>query len=76
VELVRVDEGGHTWPGTGFAFPPALKLGATSQAVDATALTLHFFARFGLPLAPERPAAAEAPPAALRRVPRQVEASP
>lgn len=69
VELVRVDEGGHTWPGTGFVFPPALQLGPTSQAVDATALTLRFFARFGLPLAPPRTPPMQASPAALREGP-------
>lgn len=45
VELVRVEGGGHTWPGSAFAFPPELRLGATSREVDATALLLEFFGR-------------------------------
>ena len=41
VELYRVVDGGHTWPG---AFPiNAARLGPTTSAIDATSLMLAFF---------------------------------
>ncbi len=41
VELYRVVDGGHTWPG---AFPiNTARLGPTTSAIDATALMLAFF---------------------------------
>ena len=41
VELYRVVDGGHTWPGA-FPINPA-RLGPTTSAIDATALMLAFF---------------------------------
>lgn len=42
----RVDGGGHTWPGSAFAFPPE-RFGATSHEIDATAVMLEFFRAHG-----------------------------
>lgn len=44
VRVVRVEGGGHTWPG-GRQYLPRLAVGRTSRDVDASALLLEFFAR-------------------------------
>ena len=46
VSFIRVDGGGHTWPGSRFALPRLL-FGRTSTAFDATALIWEFFAARG-----------------------------
>lgn len=44
VRMVRVDGGGHTWPG-GIQYLPRLAVGRTSRDVDASVLLLEFFGR-------------------------------
>jgi len=43
VEFVRIDGGGHTWPGGQFALPAAM-VGPTSHAFDASQASGRFFA--------------------------------
>jgi polyhydroxybutyrate depolymerase len=45
VILYTVDGGGHTWPGG----PDIVRLGKTTQAIDATALMWEFFQRHPMP---------------------------
>jgi polyhydroxybutyrate depolymerase len=52
VEFLRVEGGGHTWPG-GVQDMPVLVVGKTSKEVDASAEIWDFFSRFSLPPAPE-----------------------
>lgn len=46
--LYRVTDGGHTWPGTAFPFPPE-PFGTVTQEIDATDLQVEFFANHELP---------------------------
>ena len=51
VELYIVQPRGHTWPGS----VDVPLLGATTHAIDATALMLDFFARFSMPSTGSQP---------------------
>lgn len=48
VTLYRLEGAGHVWPGSSAPLP-AERFGASSRNVDATALILAFFERYGLP---------------------------
>jgi len=41
VDLVTIESGGHTWPGSRFALP-GLLFGRTCRSVSATRLILQF----------------------------------
>jgi polyhydroxybutyrate depolymerase len=62
LRLYILDGAGHVWPGSRFALP-AERFGAMTDAIDATALMLDFFARHPLPKVDRSPM----PPAAGRR---------
>ncbi len=47
VELIEVENGGHTWPGGEQYLPPFI-IGRTSQAFDASETIWEFFRRFTL----------------------------
>merc|ERR1719356_1876498 len=49
VVLIKVDEGGHTWPGSAYAFDQSM--GRVAQQVCATSLMWEFFQTL-----PSRPA--------------------
>ena len=46
VELVRIEGGGHTWPGQK---PPVGFIGRSTESVSANALLWAFFSRHRLP---------------------------
>lgn len=51
VEFIRIDGGGHTWPG-GLAYMPEAVIGKTSRELDANSEIWNFFMKH--PPAPER----------------------
>jgi len=47
VLLLRINGGGHTWPGTSVRIAPRLN-GPTSMNIDATGTMIAFFKSYGL----------------------------
>ena len=51
VEFIKIDGGGHTWPG-GLQYLPELVIGKTSRELDANAEIWNFFMKHPLPAKP------------------------
>merc|ERR1712232_14208 len=49
VELVTVDDGGHTWPGSSYDFSTRGPLGKTTDEISANAMIARFFAEHPMP---------------------------
>ena len=51
VEFIKIDGGGHTWPG-GLQYLPELVIGKTSRELDANTEIWNFFMKHALPAKP------------------------
>ncbi|MCP5065805.1 MAG: hypothetical protein GY946_04500, partial [bacterium] len=72
VVLVRIEGGGHTWPG-GWQYLPRLVVGRVSRDIDGTQLVFDFFARHKRAPVPPPAAVPTEPPAAPDKAPQGAE---